>query len=400
MGEPSYKTRTAAEVASYENCRTVHDLPPIFHYWSETHIRPKLAAFGFQSPNDIFQQCFREQIDREASDARFLSIGSGNCDVEIEIARNLRSKGYGGFVIDCLELNPAMLKRGRRAAVAAGVGDQVHAVEGDFNEWAPCERYAGVMANQSLHHVVKLESLFARVKGALRPGGCFAISDIIGRNGHQRWPEALNIVREYWRKLPPAYRINRQLHRYEEIYENEACPANNFEGVRAQDILKLLIENFHFRLFIGFANIIEPFVDRSFGPNFDSEAEWDRAFIDRVHRRDVSEMAAGRVKPTHMLAVVGSEAGTATLFEPPFSPDFCVRDPGDEGNASPVGDAYELEAWPPSSLREIELGRQLGLAEHRMRAMAEALKQRDVPAFRWALRLDRGVRRAVRRFRQ
>ena len=43
----------------------------------------------------------------------------------------------------------------------------------------------------------------------------------------------------------------------------------SFEGIRAQDILPLLVERFTFDEFIGFGNVIDPFVDRSFGPNFD-----------------------------------------------------------------------------------------------------------------------------------
>ena len=38
--------------------------------------------------------------------------------------------------------------------------------------------------------------------------GRFITSDMIGRNGHQRWPEALAIVQEFWRELPKAYRYN------------------------------------------------------------------------------------------------------------------------------------------------------------------------------------------------
>jgi hypothetical protein len=56
---------------------------------------------------------------------------------------------------------------------------------------------------------------------------------------------------------------------------------NCFEGIRSQDILPLLLEYFHFEVFIPYGNVIDPFIDRTFGPNFDSSREWDRDF----HRR-------------------------------------------------------------------------------------------------------------------
>ena len=81
-------------------------------------------------------------------------------------------------------------------------------VEADFNTWIASKQYAAVIANQSLHHVLELEHLFDQVKGSLRPDGYFVASDMIGRNGHQRWPEALAEVQRFWRDLPKEYRWN------------------------------------------------------------------------------------------------------------------------------------------------------------------------------------------------
>ena len=57
---------------------------------------------------------------------------------------------------------------------------------------------------------------------------------------------------------------------------------------------------FQFRLFIGFGNAIDPFVDRAFGFNFDAAQAWDRSFIDRVHHRDQEAIVSGRIGPTHI----------------------------------------------------------------------------------------------------
>ena len=197
---------------------------------------------------------------------------------------------------------------------------QLRFIQGDLNEWNPETEYDAAFANQTLHHVVNLEGLFGQVKRSLRPNGLFIISDMIGRNGHQRWPEALDIVREFWRMLPPSYRFNRRFGYYDDLYEDWDCSVEGFEGVRAQDILPLLLDHFHFHLFIPFGNLIDPFIDRSFGQNFDAGAPWDRAFIDRVHYRDDLEIARGNLKPTHMLAVIGKDPKTSPGFPAaPFS---------------------------------------------------------------------------------
>jgi SAM-dependent methyltransferase len=258
---------------------------------------------------------------------RFVSIGAGNCDAEITAAATLRQKGLRNFILDCLDLNITMLERGRVAAEEHGVADNIHLTQGDFNDWRPGHDYDAVIANQSLHHVTNLEGLFDAIRQSLKPSGVFIASDMIGRNGHLRWPEALEIVHEFWRTLPEKYRYSQRLRRHEELFEDWDCSNEGFEGIRAQDILPLLVEHFHFQMFIGFGNAIDVFVDRTFGHNFDANAAWDRDFIDRVHERDELEMARGRVKPTHMLAVMSKIAGGRPSVIGPLTPQFCLRRP-------------------------------------------------------------------------
>ncbi len=325
-GTSAYRAKLAQEHARYKDMADVNALPPIFHYWSHTYLRPMVEEFDVRHPDEWFANHLHESAVRTGTDRpRFISIGAGNCDTEVRVAKLLRQKGLDGFVIECLDLNTHMLARGRELAKAEGVQSNVGFVEGDFNRWRADGRYDGVMASQSLHHVMALEDLFDEVRRALHPTGMFVISDIIGRNGHMRWPEALDDVQRFWQEMPTEYRYNRLLSRHEETYENWDCSDEGFEGIRAQDILPTLLERFEFYKFIGFANVIDPFIDRAFGHNFNADAEWDRAFIDRIHQLDEAGFADGRLKPTHMFAAL-------TLSEPPqrqysrgLSPEACVR---------------------------------------------------------------------------
>ena len=53
-GEPTYRAFVDQEKRNYETCSDVHDLPPIFHYWSQRHLRPALLRFGLADPNSLF----------------------------------------------------------------------------------------------------------------------------------------------------------------------------------------------------------------------------------------------------------------------------------------------------------------------------------------------------------
>lgn len=304
MGDAEYAQKIAAENAIFADQVEVHDLPEIFHYWSNRWLRPELEKFGFSNPDQFFAYYIQRTSGELQRPLRIASLGSGNCDTEVRVAGLLIERGVRDFVIECIDINPTMLERGRQLAAEAGVAAQIRPKQGDFNHWRPDRAYEAILANQSLHHVVNLEGLFAAIDGALVPEGRFITSDMIGRNGHMRWPEAMRIIHEYWRELPHGHRWNVQLKRHEERLEYWDCSDEGFEGIRAQDILPLLIERFDFELFFAFGNLIDPFIDRSFGPHFDANGSWDRQFIDRVHERDEAEMRAGVITPTHMLAVL------------------------------------------------------------------------------------------------
>ncbi len=330
-GQLEYAMRLRAELATFRDQHEVHALPEIFHYWSNRYLRPKLEELGYSHPEDFFvkemMRCYDEVAAHAGRPARFVSIGAGNCDAEVRLGTQMLESGRGHFVFECMDINPDMLKRGRVLAAEAGLDDRVRPLQADFNEWKPQGRYDLVLANQSLHHVSNLEGLFDAIAKAIGDSGCFVTSDMIGRNGHARWPEALELVQEYWQELPSEYRYNRQLRRQEDQFMDWDCSVGNFEGIRAQDILPLLLQRFGFTLFLAYGNVISPFVDRSFGHNFDADGDWDRDFIDRVHARDEQEMLAGHLKPTQMMAVMVNQRDLQPRVWKHLTPEFCLRRP-------------------------------------------------------------------------
>lgn len=304
--DQEYIDRLEREVANFADYVNVHDLPDIFHYWSNRYIRPWFEAVGTSHPEDFFGRYLLQASETcESSAPRFLSIGAGNGDAEVRVARDLIERGLDNFTLECLDINPSMLERGRALAEEAGLDHVLEFVQADFNDWRADGKYDGILANQCLHHVQNLEGLFDGIHDGLSERGLFITSDMIGRNGHQRWPEALEKVNQQWMKLPDRYKFNHQLRRLELEYINHDCSEGSFEGIRAQDILPLLIERFSFHVFIAFGNVVDVFIDRGFGHNFDINKEEDRAFIDRLHEIDEAGFADGSLSPTHLVAVMG-----------------------------------------------------------------------------------------------
>src|SRR5262249_20258636 len=134
LGRLAYRSRVANERARYAHVEDVHELPPIFHYWTSTYLKPKVEALGFLQVDEFFvQELVRCHERAPAGPRRFVSLGAGTCDTDVRLAKALVERGVRDFVIECMDLNPAMLARGSRLAREAGVAAHVQPLEQDFN---------------------------------------------------------------------------------------------------------------------------------------------------------------------------------------------------------------------------------------------------------------------------
>ena len=131
-----------------------------------------------------------------------MSLGSGYGTLEIEIMKWARDHRLAPFRIRCLELSPGLVDRTRDAVNMAGLDQFVRVEIVDLNEPMPVTQVvAAFMAHHSLHHLIELEASFDQVVGWLHPEGAFVTMDLIGRNGHMRWPETLTVIRQIWQLL-------------------------------------------------------------------------------------------------------------------------------------------------------------------------------------------------------
>lgn len=318
-----YESRLLREKERFDAELCVHDLPDIFHYWSNKYLTPHINGFGYRNIEDFFVQEIAGLATAERP-LQLASVGCGDCATEVQVAAGLVAAGVTRFHFTCMDISEGALERGRAIMAEAGLGDYFSTIAHDFNRGLSDGRYDAVMANQSLHHVMDLEQLFGSIRRQLAPGGCFLVSDMIGRNGHQRWPEARELVDAAWQWLPDSYRFNLQLQRQEQQFMDWDCSTEGFEGVRAQEVLPLLLQFFSPRVFMAWSNIVDVFIDRGFGHHFRRKSDWDLHFIDQVQALDAQALASGKLKPTHVLAKFQNEAGPCR-HSPGMAPEQAVR---------------------------------------------------------------------------
>jgi len=325
--DKDYQGRLNQEPAYFGQGMSAHEPTAISHYWANAHLAPqKFKQFGITDAEQFFYLYVKKYHERfPERNIQVASLGTGNSDMESRLARKLLDNNISSFTIVCIDVTASITKIQLGYSRSLDVADYVFTQAGGVTAWLPETPCDIVLCNQGLHHVLELESLLAMIKISLVAEGLFLVADIIGKNGHQLWPEALGHVEEFWKQLPARYKYNHMLKRLELRFTNHDYSTGTLDGVRSQEILPMLNSLFNYELFIPFANIVPVFVGSPFGYNFNADSEWDQDFIDRVHERDEQGILSGELRPAQLLAALCKEPVQTRLVDPRLTPEFCVR---------------------------------------------------------------------------
>lgn len=326
--QAEHQRRIGEQIAQYATTENMHaQLPDMFSYWQTKYFAPRYQALtGTKNFLELYVSVFTDRI-RRTGNKRVASLGSGDGAIEVQIAARMRAEGVEDFEFHLIELSPVQNERAKAKAAEQGLEAHFIPVECDFNTWRADQPFAAVMAHHALHHVVDLEHLFQAIHDGLEEEGAFVTFDVIGRNGHMRWPEAYKLINLMWHFLPPEKRKHHLLNRLDDDFFNHDCSTQGFEGIRSQDILPLLVKTFHFEVFYAFGNLIDVFTSRGYGQNFSTKDPLDLAFIDFVEELNELLLEQGYLKPTRLCAVMGKHAVAQPRLYRGWTPEQMLRQP-------------------------------------------------------------------------
>lgn len=225
--------------------------------------------------------------------ANILSIGSGPCGLEIDLARNFRVP----FAVTCVDINENALRMGLAKAKAERLDFKIRVQDANFLKLA--DSYDLVLAHASLHHLVNLESLFEEIHDHLTPRGTFVVFEYVPRNGMLLWPETKELVNRLFTILPERYRrdcrdpANTVVR---EAFPEEDTSAEGFECIRSQDIVPLLEKIFHVEAKVAGYAFTRRFVD-AFGGGYELDRREDKLVIDMLLVFDEFIVSRGMLKP-------------------------------------------------------------------------------------------------------
>ena len=113
-----------------------------------------------------------------------LSLGSGYCGNEIELARRLGRRAR----IVCTDINEQLFIQGMAVVAAENLSVEFQVEDLNFISIEP-DHYHMIFAHAVLHHVINLESLFEEIAQGLCPDGVLHLVEVVGENRRLIWPE-------------------------------------------------------------------------------------------------------------------------------------------------------------------------------------------------------------------
>lgn len=326
MTNSDYEGRIRHQIKQYANLSTnMHAQDSnIGEYYKKKFTRAaSQEVLGAKSHIEFYANFLGASIDKSGC-IDIASIGCGDGSLEVQIAREINASGKP-FRFHLFELSPILLGHAEKHIADADLKENFTLHEVDLNNWKAEKPYAGFMAHHSLHHIENLEGLFNSIYESLK--GYFCTMDMIGRNGHMRWPETLEVIQWIWKTLPTEKRKHNGLKGFEAEFLNWDCSKEGFEGIRAQDILPELVKRFGFEVFFAFGGIIDPFIGRGFRRHYDASNSSDTAIIDLVGELNELLLDVGHIKPTQMAAAMTRNKNQRTRVYRNRTPEFCIRWP-------------------------------------------------------------------------
>ncbi|MBL8233847.1 MAG: class I SAM-dependent methyltransferase [Bryobacterales bacterium] len=206
--------------------------------------------------------------------ARVLSLGSGPCGVELELAKSFT----GRYRLTCLDLNEKLLEAGKEKAHTLGI--EIKTIAQDANFLSLNETYDVVLAHAALHHFMKFEHIFSEIHDHLSPNGVFIAHEPVPRNGMLLWPRTKELVDRIFSVLPARYRRNGRTGPVIEAFPDVEYTQGGFECIRSEELVGLLETHFHLEAKVLGHAFTRRFVDGGFGDNYDLTREEDRVILD------------------------------------------------------------------------------------------------------------------------
>jgi len=199
-------------------------------------------------PDQNYRQFMMEAFFSKQKDLKLLSLGSGSCAHELELA------SYPQFQeITCVDLADNRLKEAEEEAQQLGL-DNLRFVCADIDHFDFKEsNYDIILFNSSLHHFASVEELLIqRIKTTLKPDGYLVINEFVGATRLQFPQHQIIAIREAIQMIDKKYRKRFKTNLYKNSFYGSGLlrmkMADPSECIDSSSILPALHQHFNTKI--------------------------------------------------------------------------------------------------------------------------------------------------------
>lgn len=170
------------------------------HWWTIPKVQERWNQKIYSDPNLNYELYLSNQYGHKSS-MNVLSLGSGGCTRELELARL-----NPNWNILCVDFSDNRLSMARQVAREQG-SVNFKTKNADVNAWDfKLAQYDLVLFNSSLHHFNSLNQLLQKVHGSLKSEGHLIIDEFVGATRLQYPQQQLCVINECIRLIPEKFR--------------------------------------------------------------------------------------------------------------------------------------------------------------------------------------------------
>ncbi len=171
------------------------------------------AHADFEQPHSMYILKFREAFPDEDPTGYVLDLGCGPADITIRFA-----KAFPGCAVHGVDGAAQMLKYGRIAVEAAGLGQRIQLIHGYLPGAAlPRKAYDALISNSLLHHLRDAMVLWQTVRATAKVGAPLFIMDLMRPDSVDRARELMEayadgepevLKQDFFNSLLAAYTVD------------------------------------------------------------------------------------------------------------------------------------------------------------------------------------------------
>lgn len=233
---PQAKLRTlSAFNTSAQTTSNWWDIPLVVARWNQ-------MVSGDKNTN--FQTYYYTKYLEQIPDLKILSLGSGDCWLELDLAKHPNIKQ-----ITCVDIAYNALNQAKEVAREKGYTNIEFLCEDLYRYEFAQDYYDLVIFNSSLHHFKDIDSLFSvKVKPCLKSGGMLLLNEYVGPDKIQLPKSQLKSINQAIGMIPKKFRLRKGTTLYKNSYSGPGLIrmylADPSESVESSTIIPAVRKHF------------------------------------------------------------------------------------------------------------------------------------------------------------